>query len=74
MNNVTGVILNWKRPTNVARILSGWQASGVVSEAIVWNNNPAATFRHPWANVVNAARHAIANSRIACGYISLSGH
>jgi len=28
MNNVTGVILNWKRPTNVARILSGWQASG----------------------------------------------
>jgi hypothetical protein len=55
MNNVTGVILNWKRPTNVARILSAWQASGIVTEAIVWNNNPAATFRHQWANVINAA-------------------
>jgi len=50
MNNVTGVMLNWKRPTNVARILSGWQASGIVTEAIVWNNNPAATFRHQWAS------------------------
>jgi len=56
MNNVTGVILNWKRPTNVARILSGWQASGIVNEAIVWNNNPAATFRHGWATVINAAQ------------------
>ena len=55
MNNVTGVVLNWKRPTNVARILSGWQASGIVTEAIVWNNNPRATFRHQWANVINAA-------------------
>ena len=56
MNEVTGVILNWKRPPNVARILSGWQASGIVTEAIVWNNNPAATFRDQWANVVNAAQ------------------
>ena len=56
MKNVTGVMLNWKRPTNVARILAGWQASGFVTEAIVWNNNPAATFRHPWARVINAAQ------------------
>ncbi len=56
MSNVTGVMLNWKRPTNVARILSSWQASGIVSEAIVWNNNPGATFRHQWANVINAAQ------------------
>ena len=35
MLDVSGVILNWKRPANVTRILSGWQASGVVTEGIV---------------------------------------
>ena len=70
MNQVTGVILNWKRPTNVARILSGWQTSGVVSEAIVWNNNPAATFRHPWANVVNAAQDMGLYTRFAAACLA----
>lgn len=55
MNTVTGIILNWRRPENVVRILAGWRASGAVSEAIVWNNNAETTFRHPWAMVVNAA-------------------
>ena len=55
MNGVSGVILNWKRPSNVARILTGWQASGFVDEAIVWNNNPDAPLpRHDWATVINA--------------------
>ena len=70
MNQVTGVILNWKRPTNVARILSGWQASGIVNEAIVWNNNPAATFRHPWANVVNAAQDMGLYTRFAAACLA----
>jgi len=70
MNNVTGVILNWKRPTNVARILSGWQAGGVVSEAIVWNNNPAATFRHQWANVINAAQDMSLYTRFAAACLA----
>lgn len=51
---ITGVILNWKRPENVRRIVDGWLASGIVTEAIVWNNNPAERFRHGWAKVVNA--------------------
>ena len=51
---ISAVILNWKRPENVARIVSGWLADGFVTEAIVWNNNPAAPFRHGWAQIVNA--------------------
>ncbi len=53
MNGITGVILNWKRPTNVARILSSWKTGGIVDEAIVWNNNKDVTFRDDWASVVN---------------------
>ena len=56
MKGVTGVILNWKRPTNVQRIVAGWNAGGIVEESIVWNNNPKATFRDDWANVINAAQ------------------
>ena len=37
---ITGVLMNWKRPANVARIVAGWKAGGIVTEAIVWNNNP----------------------------------
>ncbi len=39
---ITGVILNWKRPANVQRIVAGWLAGDLVTEAIVWNNNPDA--------------------------------
>jgi len=70
MNKVTGVILNWKRPTNVARILGAWQASGIVTEAIVWNNNLAATFRHQWASVINAAQDMGLYTRFAAACLA----
>jgi hypothetical protein len=44
---ITGILLNWKRPANVARIVSGWHAGGIVTEAIVWNNSPDAQFALP---------------------------
>jgi hypothetical protein len=52
--DMTGVILNWKRPANVTRIVNGWRAGDIVTEAIVWNNNSAERFRHDWAKVINA--------------------
>lgn len=47
---ITGVILNWKRPANVERIVKGWLTGGLVTEAIIWNNNPDA----PLANITGA--------------------
>jgi len=41
-----------------------------VNEAIVWNNNPAATFRHPWANVVNAAQDMGLYTRFAAACLA----
>lgn len=54
---ITGILLNWKRPHNVARILESWWYGGLVSEAIVWNNNPDAPLPgHTWASVINTSR------------------
>jgi hypothetical protein len=44
---ITGVLLNWKRPANVARILAGWHADGIITQAIVWNNNTDPQFALP---------------------------
>jgi hypothetical protein len=44
---ITGVLMNWKRAANVARIVAGWKSGGIVSEAIVWNNNPDPKFALP---------------------------
>lgn len=54
---ITGVLLNWKRPHNVARILESWYCGGLVTEAIVWNNNPDSPLPpHSWASVINTSR------------------
>ncbi len=44
---ITGVLMNWRRPANVARIVAGWKSGGIVTEAIVWNNNPDPKFAVP---------------------------
>jgi hypothetical protein len=54
--SVTGVILNWKRPENVKRILDGWKRKLIVKEAIVVNNNPEHFFKHDWATCLNLTR------------------
>lgn len=67
---ITAVILNWKRPANVARILAGWRAGGIVSEAIVWNNNAAEPFHHDWAKVINAAQDLGLYTRFAAACLA----
>ncbi|NQU20967.1 MAG: hypothetical protein HQ567_06755 [Candidatus Nealsonbacteria bacterium] len=37
----SAVLLNWKRPQNVERIVTGLNASDLVDEIIVFDNNPA---------------------------------
>ena len=37
----SAVLLNWKRPQNVERIVAGLNASGLVDEIIVFDNSPA---------------------------------
>ena len=67
---ITGVILNWKRPANVERIVAGWQAGGLVTEALIWNNNGAAPLRHDWAKVVNAGHDLGLYTRFAAACLA----
>ncbi|WP_289020359.1 glycosyltransferase [uncultured Ornithinimicrobium sp.] len=53
MKKISAVILNWRRPDNVRLILDEWRASGIIDEAIVWNNNPSSPFCHEWGTVIN---------------------
>lgn len=70
MPSLTGVILNWKRADNVRRILSGWQEASLVEHAIVWNNNPAIYFRHPWAKAINSSEDLGLYTRFAAACLA----
>lgn len=68
---ITGIILNWKRPVNVQRIVAGWIAGGIVTEAIVWNNNPDAPLRPiAGAKVINAGQDLGLYSRFAAACLA----
>jgi hypothetical protein len=51
------LLLNWKRPANLTRILAVEQAYGKVAEILVFNNNASAAFQypHPKVKVLNAS-------------------
>jgi hypothetical protein len=68
---ITGVILNWKRPANVQRIVEGWLAGGLVTEAIVWNNNASAPLESiDGAKVVNAGQDLGLYTRFAAACLA----
>jgi hypothetical protein len=71
---MTGVILNWKRPANVQRIVAGWLAGGIVTEAIVWNNNPDAPLGPiAGAKVINAGQDLGLYTRFAAACLARQG-
>jgi hypothetical protein len=68
---ITGVILNWKRPANVQRIVASWLAGGIVTEAIVWNNNPDAPLGPIiGAKVINAGQDLGLYTRFAAACLA----
>lgn len=50
---ISAVVLNWKRPCNVKRIIEGWRQCSLIDDMIVWNNNPAEPFSSNYARVIN---------------------
>ena len=54
---ITGVLLNWKRPANVRRIVASWRDGGIVSHSVVWNNNADSRLEEldNCASVINAS-------------------
>jgi hypothetical protein len=70
---ITGILLNWRRPANVGRIVAGWRSGGIVTEAIVWNNNPDPNFAPPAglpAKVIHAAQDLGLYTRFAAACLA----
>ena len=44
-NSLTLILLNWKRPANVRRIVRAYICFSRIDEIIIWNNNPATKLR-----------------------------
>ncbi|MFT3673647.1 hypothetical protein [Aestuariivirga sp.] len=61
---VTAVLLSWKRPNNIPLIVGQLEATGIVSEILVWNNNPDLMLRHPSIIAVNSSHNFKAYARL----------
>jgi len=64
------VILNWKRPDNLARIVIDLQRSGLTDDLLVWNNNSASPLKLEQASVINASRDMGLYTRFAAACLA----
>lgn len=69
-DKVTGIILNWKRPDYVMRILTGWQGNELIGESIVWDNNPTSRFHHDGTTVIRASQDMGLYTRFAAACLA----
>ena len=62
------VVLNWKRPDNVRRILDRYVTCPAIDDLIVWNNNPEASFAYAHRNVrcINSDEFGLNTRWAAC--------
>ncbi len=54
---ITAILLSWRRPQNLPRLLDQLRASPLVSEILLWNNNPEITLDFPGVTVINSPRN-----------------
>jgi hypothetical protein len=53
---LTLIMLNWKRPAQLARIVERQRSYAAIERVIVWNNNPAQPLTLEHADVINCNR------------------
>ena len=56
-NHVTAILLSWKRPQNISRIVHELKRSPRVSEILLWNNDPENDLELPGVKVVNSPQN-----------------
>ncbi len=53
----TAILLSWKRPHNLPRIIGAIKGTPLIGEVMVWNNNPDVTLAFPDVTVINSPRN-----------------
>jgi len=56
-NHVTAILLSWKRPQNMPRIVDELKRSPRVSEIVLWNNDPEKNLQFSGVKVINSPRN-----------------
>jgi hypothetical protein len=70
---ITAVMLSWKRPGNLPRIVESWQQVPEITERIIWNNNPDVKLADLGATVISASQDLGLYSRFAAGGLARNG-
>ncbi len=55
--SVTALLLNWKRPKNMKKVIKCLKAQSLRPEIILWNNNPDDSRKHDVSLQVNSGRN-----------------
>ena len=61
------LMLNWKREQNLHKILGWVDASQLITEVLVWNNNPDTHFEYPKCRIINSNEDFGMRTRFALG-------
>lgn len=71
-NNLTVVLLSWKRPANIPIILEILYSAKSVNEIILWNNNPelSLNYKHPKLVVINANKNLGTTARYSVALLA----
>ncbi|THD72496.1 MAG: hypothetical protein E7813_03790, partial [Bradyrhizobium sp.] len=54
---MSAILLSWRRPENIARIVAELRTWKRIGEIMVWNNNPDQNLTLPGATIINSGRN-----------------
>lgn len=76
MNLITAIILSWKRTENIPKILDQLTKCELVSEIILWNNNPKISlkYKHPKITHIQSGKNFGTLSRYSVAFLSSNEH
>jgi hypothetical protein len=67
----TAILLSYKRHQNLREIVANLNATGLVDEVIIWNNNPEVTLRAgPEATIINSSANFRAIARYGAALLA----
>ena len=70
MPGVTAIILSYKRQQNIRIIIDRLLSTGIVTQIIVWNNNPEIQYQLDGVMTINASHNHKAIARYAAAMLS----
>src|SRR4051812_17150425 len=68
---VSAVLLSWKRPSNISRIVNELRSVPFIKEIIIWNNNPETELNIPGCKVINSSYNFMPFARFCAALLAV---